>query len=100
MALRNILRFSRLPDNMPISDDDWRLQGQEQYLQGAVLQRASWKRPRPDWDHDHWEFCWAKFMEEDLPEVLHDGYTNADRSRWICTSCLEDFRERFQWHIE
>jgi hypothetical protein len=85
---------------MPASDGDWRLQGQERYLQDAVLHWAKWTRPRPDSDHDHCEFCWAKFMEEDLPDVLHDGYTTADRCRWICESCFNDFMRRFAWRVE
>jgi hypothetical protein len=85
---------------MPASDDDWRLAGQERYLQGATLHRARWTPPRPEWDHDHCEFCWAKFMDAELPEILHEGYTTADQSRWVCQSCFEDFKDRFAWRIE
>jgi len=85
---------------MPLLDDDWRLQGQERYLHGALLHRAQWTRPRPDWDHDHCEFCWAKFAEEDLPDVLHEGYTTPDRYRWICGTCFRDFADRFGWRVE
>lgn len=84
---------------MGATDHDWRLQGQERYLAAAVLFRAKWTRPRQSWDHDHCAFCWAKFMEEDLPDVLHDGYTTADQRHWICPQCFEDFRERFQWSL-
>ncbi len=85
---------------MSVSDDDWRLQGQERYLQGAALHPARWRRPRPEWDHDHCEFCWAKFMEEELPGVLHYGYTTVDHYRWVCEACFEDFRDRFAWRVE
>ena len=45
-------------------DSDWRLQGQERQLQGAVLLHRRYHRRSPTSDHDHCEFCWAKFMEE------------------------------------
>ena len=77
--------------------DDWRLTGQERYLAGAVLGWADWHPPRPDWDHDHCEFCWAKFAGPEQHDVLHAGYTTADRHRWVCPQCFEDFRERFGW---
>ena len=85
---------------MLVSDSDWRLQGQERFLQGATLHRARWTRPRPDSDHDHCEFCGSKFMEEELPDVLHEGYTTADRYRWVCEPCFKDFVDRFGWRVE
>ena len=80
---------------------DWRLQGQEKYLRGQKLARRAY-RPYPDdldWDHDHCEFCWAKFMVEDYPDVLHEGYCTLDEYRWICPTCFADFRERFGWEL-
>jgi len=74
--------------------------GQERYLKAAVLHWSNWTRPRPTWDHDHCEFCWAKFMEEDFPEVLHFGYTTADRYRWICKQCFEDFKDNFEFQVK
>jgi hypothetical protein len=60
-------------------DKDWRLQGQEEYLQGATLLRKPYKAGTEAWDHDHCEFCWATFMEPALlsedPEVLTEGYS-------------------------
>lgn len=40
---------------------DWRLQGHEKYLQGAVLERKAYPPYRPEWEHDHCEFCSAEF---------------------------------------
>lgn len=56
---------------------DWRLQGQERYLKGVALALRKYQRfaPNPSWDHDHCEFCGAKFMVEDLPDVLHERET-------------------------
>jgi hypothetical protein len=80
-------------------ETDWRLRGQERFLKGALLHRARYVRPRPDWDHDHCAFCWAKFMEEDLPGVLHCGYTTEDEYYWICEQCFNDFKALFQWTV-
>ena len=80
-------------------DEDWRLQGQEQYLQGASLVWRKYRRctGNPDWDNDHCAFCSAKFMVEDHPDVLHEGYATLDDYHWICATCFADFRERFAW---
>jgi hypothetical protein len=49
---------------------DWRLQGQERYLSGAKLLRKTYRgaQTRPGEDHDHCEFCFAKFTVENLPK--------------------------------
>ena len=41
----------------------------------------------------------AKFMVEDAPNVLHEGYTTTDDYHWICEPCFEDFREQFKWTV-
>ena len=82
-----------------VSDDDWRLQGQEKYLTGATLYRRRWTQTRPHWDHDHCAFCWAEFGAEDSPDVLHYGYTDIKEYRWICEKCFQDFREQFSWKL-
>jgi hypothetical protein len=80
---------------------DWRLHGQERYLKGANLVFRKYQRyaKNPSWDHDHCAFCAAKFMTEDLPDVLHEGYSTEDESRWICPSCFADFSDTFQWNV-
>jgi hypothetical protein len=77
---------------------NWRLQGQEEYLLGASLSKKIYKKPREDWDHDHCEFCSAKFSEAEGD--LTEGYTTDDEYRWICTRCFEDFKEQFQWIVK
>ena len=77
-------------------DTDWRLQGQERYLKGAVVTYHKYRRTSESWDHDHCEFCLAKFMEaSDDPDVKTDGYATVHGDRWICSTCLADFKERF-----
>ncbi len=80
---------------------DSRLRGQENYLAGAKLVRRPYRRyaANPNWDHDHCAFCWAKFMVEDCPDVLHEGYATLDDYHWICEGCFQDFREQFRWTV-
>ena len=79
--------------------DDWRLQGQEKYLKGAVLSWEKYRAPRPTWDHDHCEFCWITFMEKKGDGILDEGYTTQDRYHWICKKCFNDFKDKFGWEI-
>jgi hypothetical protein len=52
---------------MPL-DTDWRLQGQEAYLQDTILHWRQWRQIHENWDHDHCEFCGAKFGSGGLSE--------------------------------
>ncbi len=78
--------------------DDWRLTNQEAYLQNAVLIKAEYTAWSDKWEHDHCEFCWAKFSKRDGD--LHEGYCTKDRYRWICPACFEDFKARFHLIVE
>ena len=73
--------------------EDWRLNGQEDFLFKAKLKKT------PSYDlHTHCDFCWAKFStyEEDLKW----GYTTYDERFWICEECFNDFKDRFQWEVD
>jgi len=83
----------------PSMSEDWRLQEQERYLTGATLTRREWQQSRAEWDHDHCEFCWAKFGGSQIPNALRQGWTTSDGYLWICDQCFADFRERFNWQI-
>ena len=76
---------------------DWRLQGQERFLQGVTLVHKEYQKYRDDWDHDHCDFCWSKFSER--PEDLNTGYATTDNYHWICDDCFRDFAEMFQWIV-
>jgi len=78
-----------------VEKDDWRLRGQD-FLIGKKLYYRKWRSKKPQWDHEHCEFCWEKFMETN-PETLHYGYTTEDNRHWICQDCYEDFKDMFQW---
>ena len=82
-------------------DNDWRLQGQERYLHGAVLVRRQYRRSRSnlDWDHDRCEFCWTRFAPQKREGCASEGFHTEDH-RWICESCYEDFKVIFDWRLE
>jgi hypothetical protein len=78
--------------------DDWRFMGQDEYLMGAKLIHQKYCIPKQDWDHDHCEFCSAKFSE--LEGDLHEGYCTVDKNYWICEKCFNDFCKMFEWASE
>lgn len=98
-------------------NDDWRLdRGQGEYLQGATLVWKPYRVWSETWEHDHCEFCWAKFVDPAFsevharlaqdPDVQTEGYAavgtgpeGQDDYHWICASCFEDFHKRFAWHV-
>ena len=80
-----------------IETNDWRLQGQDKYLVGVQLAWKQYSRYSENRDHDHCEFCWAKFMEEEGPDILHEGYATENNYRWVCKKCYDDFKEMFKW---
>jgi hypothetical protein len=69
---------------MVVDKNDWRLAGQERFLKAATLYWKTYTRHAENWDHDHCEFCIAKFMVEDYPDVLHNGYATEGNDRWVC----------------
>jgi len=73
-------------------NEDWRLRGQEDYLRGATLVRKRYKAWSEDWEHDHCEFCWTKFMDPDFsPEHRQFISENPQVSRRAtrCTVALQ-----------
>ena len=78
--------------------DDPRLAGQEAYLLGVTLIHQLWTLADPRNDHDHCEFCWAKFAAYD--GCNHTGYATEDCYRWVCEECFRDFKDRFQWKVK
>ena len=80
--------------------EDWRRQGQEMYLKGATLSFRKYTKHGENWDHDHCEFCGAKFMETGNDEILTEGYATDDNYRWICQQCFHDFKGEYEWTIE
>jgi hypothetical protein len=78
--------------------NDWRLKNQERYLKGVTLIRSRYQPAKLENDHDHCEFCDAKFMRN-ANDALQEGYCMPDRSRWICKTCFDDFADLFAWKV-
>ena len=81
-----------------IASDDWRRQGQERFLKGVKLKEKNYRPYSLEWDHDHCEFCGAKFSAQ--KEDLKKGYSTKDNYYWICNLCFNDFKDEFCWSIE
>ncbi len=79
---------------------DWRLTNQERYLKKAVLVWRQYAPEDPANDHDHCEFCGAKFSLSAGTDAMSEGYSTPDRYRWICKPCFEDFATLFAWRVE
>jgi len=87
----------------PEANNDWRLSGQESYIQDKAvrLQKFCVRANHEQWDHEHCIFCWQKIVEDPskypIPaEVITEAYTTEDEKHWICPQCFSDFQERFQ----
>jgi hypothetical protein len=83
---------------------DWRLTNQERYLMHARLVHRAYGsinsgNANPANDHDHCEFCWAKFTLSGQPDALTTGYATLDGYRWICEQCFRDFVSHFKWEV-
>ena len=76
--------------------NDWRLTNQMNYLYKATLRHTVFAKTDKS-DHEHCEFCFDKFGEED--DLLHSGYCTPDRYRWICEGCFQDFQAMFEWEL-
>jgi hypothetical protein len=77
--------------------DDWRRQGQERFLSGVNLVARAYRPYRSGWEHDHCEFCGAKFSCRGGD--LQHGYSTEDGYHWICAQCFGDFRDEFGWQL-
>jgi len=86
-----------------VADDDWRIGGQENFLSGVTFTWRRWFPYRPGWDHDHCSFCWVHLCDhvlEDDPDTQLEGWVSADNYNWVCGTCFEDFRERFDLRVD
>jgi hypothetical protein len=84
--------------------NDWRLDiggGPEMY--GVTLYWRTFTKLRDDWDHEHCEFCFAKFVESHesfaTASTLSEGFVIPDGYKWVCSTCFEDFKEHFSWIV-
>lgn len=82
-------------ENKKPAQDDWRRQGQEGYLQGVKLVFNDYQLYNIEWEHDHCEFCGAKFSLNEGD--LKSGYSTENQYYWICSDCFNDFKSEFCW---
>jgi hypothetical protein len=84
---------------MSPDSNDWRLAVQHDQLKDIAWTWKLYRQPRPEWDHDHCEFCWTKFMEPGTPETFGEGYASSNDHYWVCRQCFDDFRGMFRWTL-
>jgi hypothetical protein len=102
---------------MSASPDDWRRRGQEKDLTGARLTWKNYQALSGQWEHEHCDFCWRKFLDPAYSQASQDALANEpDANRpagyttlagrelkngqyWVCTECFEDFKDEFAWTI-
>ena len=76
-----------------IEKDDWKLRGQEEYLQNIKFQVKTFIASTENGLHTHCEFCWHKFMEnpDGIKDCSQTGYCSVDGKYWVCIDCAEDY---------
>ncbi len=97
--------------------DDWRWRCQDEKFAGVELTFKTYGQYSETWDHDHCEFCFAKFLPpnrldeyrrlapNDEHELLTEGYTTTDSYTrgadyaWICVTCFSDFDDLIKWEV-
>lgn len=102
---------------MGAGEVDGRRRGQELYLRSVRLTLRRCQALSAQWEHEHCEFCWHKFLDPHYSEVHRqtleeepeghsaEGYTNLGDEGlpagkwWICSRCFEDFAAEFAWVV-
>jgi hypothetical protein len=93
-AMRVINSFSAIPA------DDIRIAAA---YSGLAFKWERWRRPHPNWDHDHCFFCKACICDSGKSGhcahafVLRHG---EDSPFWVCRSCFKLVRSALEWRIE
>ncbi|HKJ34936.1 MAG TPA: hypothetical protein VKA36_00065 [Solirubrobacterales bacterium] len=103
---------------MTVSSDDWRRMGQEKFLpSGTTWVHKRYRAESETWEHEHCEFCAAKFMDPDYsdqhrqaiandPRILTEGFTTTGQHPkgpgyyWVCANCFGDFAEELGWRTQ
>ena len=77
-----------------MTNNDWRLTNQMNYLFRKRLIKGGFKPYREGWEHEHCEFC-AERIDITAPEA----YSTEDRYYWVCSECYHDFKTMFEWEV-
>lgn len=97
---------------MPVPADDWR-RGQPGAPKGTRFRWREYVAPKPEWNHDHCLFCWAKFvprseegkewLSRDTHTIYFAGYATVEPSgsgfEWVCPSCFDDFAAELDFSV-
>jgi len=75
-----------------MSENDWRLTNQINYLKEKELIYSNYTKRSDSWEHDHCEFCFEKFYDES-----QYGYHTLNSYHWVCEDCFNDFLKLFKW---
>jgi len=73
-------------------EKDWRITNQINYLRGKELIYGQYHPKCEEWEHEHCEFCWGKFIESSY------GYCTVDTNYWICEECYNHFKIMFEFN--
>lgn len=76
--------------------NDWRYAGQDKGHLNAVWSWGNWRSDNPNNDHDHCEYCWAKFSARGGDDLIQ-GWHDEGCQRWICDNCFQVFATHFQY---
>lgn len=78
--------------------NDWRLNGQQKYLNHVKLKHIKFSNLQYDKsNHEHCEFCLEKISI--FSDCIHEAYCTEDEYHWICDDCYNDFKDIFDWKI-
>lgn len=89
--------MTKIINTVSCDRNDWRFKGQDEYLDNITLSLSKFVVLDPASDHEHCEFCTAKFSE--CEGDLHEGYHTNDKKFWICRDCFHDFSYMFNWTV-
>ena len=100
-----------------VPPDDWRRWRDVESYAGATWTWKNYQALSAQWEHEHCEFCWHKFLDpnyspahlkalDNYPdEHSPAGYTNladdglAPGTIWVCERCFADFQDECSWKV-
>lgn len=50
-------------------------------------------------DHEHCSICMSKISDSG-ERIDKEGYYCAKTGDWLCSTCMNDFKNRYDWKIE
>jgi hypothetical protein len=84
-------------------EKNWRLESVA-HLASQPLRRKKWTRWSREWDHNHCEYCGAKFAEFEGEDILKEGFASTEAHprgenyHWVCINCFADLKDLIGWY--